>query len=123
MNEVIAVGIYPHVVKVVNLEANVGWNPRRLNWREIDAFHNSTWDRICNISAHGDDISRVKFVGEASIRCLERAYIAQIPVPVPTSRTFSNIVSRAYWIPVIHTCGFLIGAEYNSPPRRRVQKW
>jgi hypothetical protein len=62
------------------------------------------------------------FANETSIVDLERAYIAQIPVPVPTSRTSLVAVSSDHKLSVIYTCGFLIGAEYKSPSKTRVQK-
>jgi hypothetical protein len=69
-----------------------------LDWGKIDAFHHSLWYHVRNVSVVREDFSNARRLSQ--MKCwIEETYMAQIPVPVPTSRTswILSIMNIDFW--------------------------
>lgn len=98
VDEIVAVGVDPIFVVVVNLKLEVRWNPRGLDWGKIDAFHHSLRYHVRNVSVVREDFSNARRLSQMKY-WIEETYMAQIPVPVPTSRTswILSIMNIDFW--------------------------
>ena len=70
---------------VVNLEMNIRWHPRWLNRTQVRPYHICARKHVPKIASNFVSASRVATNG--GLDGLSGTHIAQIPVPVPTSRT------------------------------------